>query len=362
LKISRIILTVVVIAIIGIIALLAYETFVVPATTTSSSSVWLTAEQYPIQEGGIYAIAGQQCVNSTSYIYCIGGIDVNGAPRDSAYISSSLSTSPNITTWTDSSNAYPQNINGQSCLAYSSYIYCVGGSYDSAGDDNGSSYYAALNSNGTLGTWISTTSFPIPVDSQSCVTSSSHIYCIGGENETDGEEADTSMSTSVWYAELSSSGIGTWQQTTSYPTNVYFATCVAFNNYIYCLGGYDSNGNVLNSVYYASLSPSGVGSWTTTTSYPSSLYQEYCVISSGTIYCVGGGSSSTQDEYTNAVYYATVSSSGIGSWKKAANYPDSLTTDCVTYSSYIYCVGGFDSSSNQETSSVYYASLASLSG
>lgn len=329
-----------------------------PATT--SSSVWLTGDQYPISLGGVYAVSGQQCLNSTSYIYCIGGVDYQGGPRNSVYVSSSLSSSSaNITSWTAASNSYPSVINGQSCITYSSYVYCVGGSYDSSGDDIASSYYASLGS-GTVGTWNATTAFPIPVDSQACVASSSYIYCVGGENETDGQNADSIWTSSVWYAPLSSSGIGNWTQTNAYPANVYFPSCAAYAGYIYCVGGLDSSGDALTTSYYASLSSSGVGSWSSTTAYPAALQGQYCVTASGNLYCVGGEGSSS-GSYTNAVYYASVSSSGIGKWaQSAANYPDSATTECAVSSSHIYCVGGSDGSSNTETGGVYYAALSSL--
>jgi hypothetical protein len=362
LKISRIILIVIVVIVVGIVALFAYEAFVVPATTTTSSSVWLTAAQYPISLDGVYAVSGQQCLNSTSYIYCFGGQDYNQGPRSSVYISSSLSSaSANITGWTSSSNSYPSVINGQSCVTYSSDVYCVGGTYDSGGDDIASSYYAPLSSSGVVGTWNATTAFPIAVDSQYCVASSSYIYCVAGNNETDGQNADAVATSSDWYAQLSTTGIGNWTQTNSYPPDVYFPDCVSNGGYIYCVGGLDSNDNALTATYYAPLSSSGIGSWTSTTAYPASLQGQNCVITSGNIYCVGGEGSS-EGSFTSAVYYASVSSSGIGKWTQSkANYPDSAITDCAVSGSYVYCIGGADGSSNEETAGVYYASLSSLS-
>jgi hypothetical protein len=191
------------------------------------------------------------------------------------------------------------------------------------------------------------------------VASSGYIYCVGGNNETDGTNADATPSSSVWFAPLSASGIGTWTLSTAYPTNVYFPSCFAFNGYIYCIGGVDNNNNVVSTDYYAALSSSGVGAWTETTAYPLSLDGQSCAISSGYIYCVGG-QENNQNSYTNAVYNATISSSGIGTWKKAANYPQSVETTCVISSGYLYCIGGFNGSSTGETDSTYYAPLSSL--
>jgi hypothetical protein len=272
------------------------------------------------------------------------------------YTSSAISSSSgNITYWTPDTSLYPQSIYAQACVANSGFVYCVGGTYDDAGDDIASSYYAPLSSDGVVGTWTLTTSYPVPVDSQSCVASSGYIYCVGGWNEADGTNATRALSNSVYYASLSSSGIGSWSQPTSYPADTYFPSCSASNGFIYCLGGVGSNGNVVSTDYYASLSSSGVGTWTQTMPYPLPETGQACAISSGYIYCVGGEESSS---FTNAVYYATVSSGGIGTWTKTGNYPLSVLTTCVISSGSVYCVGGYNSSA--EYGATYYISLETL--
>ncbi|HXW95472.1 MAG TPA: hypothetical protein VEJ19_07185 [Nitrososphaerales archaeon] len=362
-KLLRVIIVVVVVVVIIVAALYALGVFSGPGPTCTTT--WQCAAGYPLQVGGGYAVAGQQCVNSTSSFYCIGGLDANGGPRDEVYYSSPVSsTTQNVTSWTLNTDSYPQYIDGQSCVLSSGYVYCVGGSYDSGGDDIASSYFAPLSQAGAIGNWSSTTQYPIPIDTQSCVTASSYIYCIGGENETDGSATDVAVTNSVWYAPLSPSGIGSWVHTTAYPSDVYYPSCYAANNYVYCLGGADSNENSLTNVYYATLSSSGVGPWASTTSYPVAASGQACVISSDNIYCVGGetapGSSSTAPSYTNAVYYASLSAGGIGDWKSAPSFPYSTWTTCLTSTGNVYCFGGFDSSSVGEDNLVHYASLTSL--
>jgi Kelch motif len=355
-KISRIILIVLVIIVIGVIALYAYSVYFAPTTTTISP--WLDAQSYPLQASGTYGVSSQACVSDVSQIYCIGGIDVNTVPYNNVYISSPLS--PNITSWTSDPNIYPVSVDSQACVVSNSNVYCVGGSYDDSADDTALSYVASINSSGALGTWNATTAYPIPVDTESCVASSSYIYCIGGYNETNGNNLNSVYSSSSWYAPLSPSGIGTWTETTPYPAGIYLPECAASGGYVYCIGGSDSSSNPVNNVYEATLSSSGIGTWGQTSTYPISVSGQSCVISSGYIYCVGGESAS--DSFSNAVYYATISSSGVGSWNQSANYPDGVATDCVISSGYMYCIGGADSSSNGETPNVYYYALSSISG
>ncbi len=354
-KISRIIIIVLVIVIVALLAVFLYE-----STVPRTNSVWLSGAQYPLQIGGTYGVSSQSCVNSTGYIYCIGGTDANNAPRSEVYSSTPLtSSSPNVTSWTSNLNSYPQNINIQSCVAYSNYLYCVGGSNDAGGDDIASSYYAPLNGNGVVGSWNSTTAYPIAVDTQFCVASSGYIYCVAGNNETDGTYNDIVTSSSVWFAPLSTSGIGTWKLTTSYPGNIYDPSCFGSSGYVYCLGGIDSGSNSVSTAYYASLSSTGVGAWTQTTAYPQQLTFPSCSFASGYLYCVGGQTG--ESSYTNAVYYAPVSSAGIGTWKSAPTYPTSVATNCAISSGYMYCVGGADGSSVGENAATFYTSLSSLS-
>ena len=143
-KATRILIVVAVLVVIALVALYAFEVVLAP-TAPAKSSTWSTAAGYPVQVGGAFGIAGQQCINSTSYVYCVGGQDANGGPRNEVYTSSAITqSSVNITTWTSDSNQYPQDINGQSCVAFSGYVYCVGGTYDDGGDDVASGYFAVL--------------------------------------------------------------------------------------------------------------------------------------------------------------------------------------------------------------------------
>jgi len=358
-KISRVLIVIVVIVIVVIVALAAYELIIVPSNT-SKNSIWNSAAEYPLEVASTPGSGGQQCLNSTTYIYCIGGEDINNGPRNAIFTSSPiLSTASNISSWTTDSSVYPQNVYAESCVSYSGNVYCVGGINDDAQDDTNASYFAPLN-NGAVGTWKSTTSYPTPVDTESCVTFSSYIYCIAGNNQTGGSDANAVNSSSVWFAPLSSSGIGKWSLTTPYPTGVYYPACFSSQEDVYCVGGVSAGGSSSNSVYYASLSSNGVGAWQQTTAYPESLSGQSCVIVSSTIYCVGG--QGNNGAYSSSVFYASISSSGVGSWSTGKTFPDTLTTACVVISSTMYCVGGYDLSSSGYSPAVYYATLNEITG
>jgi hypothetical protein len=112
-----------------------------------------------------------------------------------------------------------------------------------------------------------------------CSIYNGYIYCVG----TDG----ASPYNYVYYAPISSTGIGTWTSTTSYPVAMNVAGCSIYNGYIYCVGeALPPN----TQVYYAPVSSTGVGPWTSTTSYPVPMLDAYCEIpGSGGGYLGGGG-------------------------------------------------------------------------
>ena len=200
------------------------------------------------------------------------------------------------------------------------------------------------------------------MDSQSCVASSSFIYCVGGNNETDGTNGTVAPSSSVWYAHLSASGIDKWSKTTPYPPNSFLPSCFVEDHDIFCIGGVDSSDNPLRNAYYATLSVNGVGEWIPTTAYPIPATGQACAVSNGHVYCVGGATSGGQyAAYTSAVYSAPVTVSGIGTWKEGPDYPVSVGTTCVISSSRLYCVGGYDGSAGVNNE-VMFASLTSISG
>jgi hypothetical protein len=334
-----------------ILLLLVAVTIYLQYTASQSSGPWVPTSSYPLQVDGTAGVLGQSCVTSSSSVYCIGGENAAGDPNSTVY---SAPISPSgIGNWTAAQHPYPQTIMFESCVTYSSYVYCVGGTHNSAGNDTTASYFAPVTTDG-LGDWTVTSPYPVATDSQSCVPSSGYVFCIAGENETSGTNATATSSDSVWYANLSSSGIGTWARTAAYPGGTSFPGCSGLGGYVYCVGGQDSSDNPVSSTYYAAVSPDGLGAWTASTSYPIQVIAQSCTTASTYVYCVGGlvpGGTSTA-----SVYYAGLSPSGIGAWQQGGSYATGLATTCVASSSNIYCVGGYDPSSGP-TDDCFYAPI-----
>jgi hypothetical protein len=322
---------------------------------------WTATANYP--EVGEYS--PQSCVTWDSYIYCVAGDTSDYAPLSSS----------GVGTWT-ATTGYPEEsymgstgqVTDQSCVAYGGYIYCVGG-YIGGGSAYNGVFYATLSSSG-IGTWTETTGLGTDdgMSNMGCVASSGYIYCVGGFSGPGVGEGSE-----VIYAPLSSSGVGTWTTSPNqYPITDGSPICVTSGGDIYCVGGWAGNEEYTNLAYYAPISSAGVGTWTSTTTYPTydgyALSPNTCVVSGDYGYCIGGTVGDADN--SNAVYYASVSSSGIGTWTATTSYPNGSET-CVTSSGYIYCGGSVSayaqisepaSSTSQVTVNSQNTSGASITG
>ena len=204
-------------------------------------------------------------------------------------------SSTGVGTWT-STTPYPLWMGNGGCSIYNNNIYCVG----SGAFPNNQVYYAPISSTG-VGTWTSTTGYPylgeqlgdcigscstnwIPMETPTCSVYSNTIFCLGTSN--------TAYAKQVYYAPISSTGIGTWASTTSYPLAMDYAGCSTYSNDIYCVGtGIVAGSSVFPyaNVYYAPISSTGVGTWQTTNSYPPATDEAYCEIMGGSGSYFGGG-------------------------------------------------------------------------
>jgi hypothetical protein len=193
---------------------------------------------------------------------------------------------------------------------------------------------------GELGAWASTADSPLAANDcvgsppaqycaeQTCVAGSKYVYCVGAN------------STSTYYSELSSAGLGSWIRGADYPIAVKRTSCVVGSDDIYCVGGDvpAADGGAPKPVanaYYAHITSPGVGKWTVSTPFPHATDEAQCMTNSGYLYCVASSVGNTR---MPEAYFAPVSSSGIGAWTQTAAPPIS-TSNCFAIDGYAYCLG-----------------------
>jgi N-acetylneuraminic acid mutarotase len=360
----------------------------------TSGSVLGTVEYVPINNGGSgttgsWATSGSgfsgvgparnlhASVVYNGYIYITGGFhstsDTACNPTASQYCSDVLfaqvGTNGIVGTWastTGFSAAGPARY-GHASVAYNGYIYVVGGFHSNSNTacnflgsfECSDVLYAPLNTNGTVGTWATTTTFSptgtLARYAHSSVVYNGNMYVIGGTHNTANTACNgtsTNACSDVLYAPINSDGtVGTWTSTVGFsnagPARAYHGSVVA-NGYLYVLGGQDNVGNNLNTVLYAPVNTNGtVGTWAVTMSFNTSRQDPSPVLYNGYIYIMGGynGTAFSDTQYasinpngTLGTWTTTTSFSGVGSGARFG--------PAVAYNGNMYLVGGSNNTTN----------------
>ena len=284
-------------------------------------------------------------------LYYIGGqLQPSGVYTNRVYYAPVL---PNGTVekWTLDAYAYPgaKGIWALQCPAYNGFVYCIGGNKEPGGTTS-AVYFATIGSKG-IGSWKSTTPYPLKIRFDSCVPYYGFMYCVGGS-----PSANRATNAVYYAAILAQGGLGKWYRTSSYPISTW-AHCVISSGYIFCLSDY--NGKLItNLTYYAQVSSSGIGQWKSGPHYPITKEKMQCVASNNSMFCIGGGNGVggiDGNQAVNNVYSAALSSSGFGPWKSVTSYPIAIKDhSCTTYNGFIYCVGGDDT---KTTNAVFFAQV-----
>ncbi|HET9850234.1 MAG TPA: hypothetical protein VFP35_01235 [Candidatus Saccharimonadales bacterium] len=274
---------------------------------------------------------------------------------------------------------------------------------------------------GTVGAWNYTSNstnngttfssgFMTARSNSSVVAYNGYLYIIGGSDGTGGTSndcvsTDSGYCSGVQYAPINANGtVGAWHYThnstddgTTFVAGFIQArtqqTSVAYNGYLYILGGYPgTNGNdcssLCNGVQYAPINANGtVGAWHYThnstddgTTFVAGFIQprrgHTTVAYNGYLYVIGGSSGATagndcasaNNNYCNGVQYAPINANGtVGAWHYTHNGTDDGTTfvagftqarwfhESVAYNGYLYISGGASNASANDctTSTVF---------
>ena len=145
----------------------------------------------------------------------------------------------------------------------------------------------------------------------------------------------------------------TWGNTTQLPINIALSASVAYDDYVYVVGGF-SNFNSLNTVYIASINEDGTtGKWNKTSSMNRARAGHSVVAYKGYLYVAGGTG--------NSVEYVKINSDGtLGKWKETSNLQNTHSDfGFVVYNDYLYALGGCSGSDLVSSSTVEYAKINS---
>jgi len=301
----------------------------------------LTVNNYPSP------VAALSCVTGGARVICVGGLNGHFQTSNSTY------TAPvsklGVGEWTKLAD-YPTGVAGQSCVANSGYVYCVGG-LQIAGTSSSKSqisravYFAPLTAS-AMGEWVRTTDYPFGVYNQSCAVLRGYVFCVGGV------DSNSTTVSAVYYARLSSSGVGGWTAASSYPIGIAAESCSSYATRLYCVGGLNATSIAIGMVYYASLNGTELG-WTGETSYPTPVAGQSCIVHYPGLYCIGGLNATSYA--SRSVFFSYLNETHLD-WIGSSAYPvDIQGQACIIYSNQIYCVGGYNGL--QVLGSVYFSSV-----
>jgi hypothetical protein len=253
-----------------------------------------------------------------------------------------VTTVNDITGWT-TGTSLPATVYGSQAIVTNSRVYLLGGNV--SGADSAVVYIAPINSDGTLGTWTTGTSLPANISYSQAIVTNSRVYLLGGQ-------ISGAASAVVYTAPINSDGtLGTWTTGTSLPATVYVSQSIVTNSRVYLLGGQIS-GAASAVVYTAPINSDGtLGTWTTGTSLPATVYVSQAIVTNSRVYLLGGASSAV-------VYTAPINSDGtLGTWTTGTSLPATVFySQAIVTNSRVYMLGG--TISGTDSAVVYTAPFA----
>ena len=296
----------------------------VPINDNGTIGSWNATTNFPTARGFHTSVA------YNGYLYVLGGYDGSSYFNDVQY--APINANGTISPWT-ATTSFTTARYCHTSIAYNGYLYVIGGY---GGGFLNDVQYAPINADGTIGSWNTTTSFTTGRDDHASVAYNGYLYVIGGWSGT--------YLNDVQYAPINANGtIGSWTATTSFTTARWGHTSVAYSGYLYVIGGW-SGSSYLSDVQFAPVNANGtIGSWTTTTSFTTARRKHTSVAYNGYLYVLGGWNGSA---YLSDVQYAPINGNGtIGSWTATGSFTTARGYHTsVSYNRYLYVLGGYDGS------------------
>lgn len=276
---------------------------------------------------GLYAVVGEQFSENQTY--------GSGKPWQQQYMFNETLTG-DITGWT-TGTAMPAVHAQSSVIVTKNRVYMLGGNNTTTA--LATVYTAPINSDGTLGTWTTATSLPGPLQGSQAIVTKNRVYLLGGHN-------GSATVATVYTAPINSDGtLGAWVTATSLPAARQVAQAIVTKDRVYFIGGINSSVTYVTSVYTAPINADGtLGAWTTGPSLPDGLGWSQAIVTKQRVYLLGGWNENGGEQATNNIYTAAFDSNGVlGAWS-LSNYllaPNSQSC-AIASKNFVYLIGGYN--------------------
>ena len=210
------------------------------------------------------------------------------------------------------------------------YLFLMGGVNSGAALTN--TFSITVTSSGDVSRAIPQPALPQAGDGSGratvCVESSGSVtlVLIGGATTFGGTPSSAVYTSAV---DAATGNLGAWSSQTALPVNIQNQIMIAYNGYVYVIGGWSSpTGTVYNTVYYAQVQNGQITGWNTIAPFPGPISLAWVAILGGNLF-VGGGGTTTGFATTTASYYATINPSGtLGPWVPGPAMPASALNVC----------------------------------
>lgn len=273
-------------------------------------------------------------------IYVIGGRTTAGVESTTTTVAKTpgINTDGTIASW-GSSTSFSTNLADAAVVVTKNRVYLLGGS-DTAGTAAVSTVYTApLNTDGTVGTWVATTSLPIPLRYTCVVNTGVRVYLLGGQTT-----GGTYIST-TYVSTLNSDGtLGTWSNANNaLKSAVGGGQLAVTKNFIRVCGGYNGT-TYTNEVQLAPLNSDGtIGTWVNDTALPGAIAFGACAVTNNAVYLLGG--ITTGGTYVATVYKGTIAVDGsITGWSAISSLPIAMAgCSAIIAKNHLFLIGGKNS-------------------
>lgn len=193
--------------------------------------------------GAVFVPAANAAQNAANYVFVVGGArDQTNVATTSVY-RAQAQPSGAVSPWTTTVTQLPEGRAYHATVAATAYtapidttttaayLYALGGA-DSTGAMTNTAYYAKVALDGSVGPWQSATPLPTAVRSTSAMAFRGFIYLSGGAG------AQGAPTAAAYRAAINADGsLGTWQAMAGLPNAAAFQSLYNFGPYLYATGG-----------------------------------------------------------------------------------------------------------------------------
>lgn len=286
-------------------------------TQSGNLTNWKTEVSFPVP------IQLALSIVTKTRVYILGG---NNGPLVNTIYYAPINPDGTLGSWVLDTNVLPVAIDRSIAVVNKNKAYILGGL--SAGGLLTTTYSATINSDGSLGVFVAGTAISATTANQAFIIKDK-LYVTSNNNAY------------VYVSTIAQDGtLGTFLSAYTLPDIIGAAQVCVVGNRVYIIGGWNGAA-YLSSIYYFPINPDGTLGPIVTypTSLPILIANAASYVTKNTIYIIGGDNAGGR---LNTVYYANINSDySLGSWVKGSVIPSNLVfSSLVSTGTNLYLICG----------------------